>query len=66
MNRKEVKQSLGMNFVRPFQSEKEFKVYNSCKWIFMKTYAEMNSGMHGRLSENQFRDIQIIFTKTFL
>ncbi len=25
------RQSLGMNFVSPFQPEREFKVYNSCK-----------------------------------
>jgi len=30
--RVELKQSLGMNFVSPFQSEREYKVYNSCKF----------------------------------
>ena len=29
--RVEFKQSLGMKFVSPFQPEREFKVYNSCK-----------------------------------
>ena len=31
MNRNEFKQSLGMNFVSPFQPDKEFEVYNSWK-----------------------------------
>ena len=30
MNRREFKQSLGMNFVSPFESEREFKVFISC------------------------------------
>ena len=30
--RVELKQSLGINFVSPFQSEREYKVYNSCKF----------------------------------
>ena len=29
--RGEFKESLGMNFSSPFQSEREFKVYKSCK-----------------------------------
>ena len=29
--RVEFRQSLGMNFVSPFQPEREFKVYKSCK-----------------------------------
>ena len=29
--REELKESLGMNFVSPFQPEREFKVYKSCK-----------------------------------
>ena len=29
--RGEFKESLGMNFFSPFQSEREFKVYKSCK-----------------------------------
>ena len=29
--REELKESLGMNFFSPFQLEKEFKVYRSCK-----------------------------------
>ena len=29
--REEFKESLGMNFVSPFQPEREFKVYKSCK-----------------------------------
>ena len=29
--RGEFRQSLGMNFVSPFQPEREFKVYKSCK-----------------------------------
>ena len=29
--RMEFRQSLGMNFVSPFQPEREFKVYNACK-----------------------------------
>ena len=29
--REELKESLGMNFLSPFQSEREFKVYKSCK-----------------------------------
>jgi len=29
--REEFRQSLGMNFVSPFQPEREFKVYKSCK-----------------------------------
>ena len=30
--RVEFRQSLGMNFVSPFQPEREFKVYKSCKF----------------------------------
>ena len=30
--RVEFRQSLGMNFVSPFQSEREFKVYKSCTY----------------------------------
>ena len=30
--REELKASLGMNFFSPFQSEREFKVYKSCKY----------------------------------
>ena len=30
-NRVEFRQSLGMNFVSPFQPEREFKVYKLCK-----------------------------------
>ena len=29
--REELKESLGMNFVSPFQPERKFKVYKSCK-----------------------------------
>ena len=29
--REELKESLGMNFFSPFQLEREFKVYRSCK-----------------------------------
>ena len=29
--REELKEFLGMNFVSPFQPEREFKVYKSCK-----------------------------------
>ena len=29
--REELKESLGMNFFSPFQPEREFKVYKSCK-----------------------------------
>ena len=29
--REELKESLGMNFFSPFQTEREFKVYKSCK-----------------------------------
>ena len=29
--REELKESLGMNFLSPFQPEREFKVYKSCK-----------------------------------
>ena len=29
--RMEFRQSIGMNFVSPFQPKKEFKVYKSCK-----------------------------------
>ena len=29
--REEFKESLGMNFFSPFQPEREFKVYKSCK-----------------------------------
>ena len=29
--REELKESLGMNFVSPFQPEREFQVYKSCK-----------------------------------
>ena len=29
--REELKESLGMNFFCPFQPEREFKVYKSCK-----------------------------------
>ena len=29
--REELKESLGMNFVSPFQPQREFKVYKSCK-----------------------------------
>ena len=29
--REELKESLGMNFVSPFQPKREFKVYKSCK-----------------------------------
>ena len=29
--REEFKESLGMNFSSPFQPEREFKVYKSCK-----------------------------------
>ena len=29
--REEFKESLGMNFVSPFEPEREFKVYKSCK-----------------------------------
>ena len=29
----EFRQSLGMNFVSPFQPEREFKVYKSCKCL---------------------------------
>ena len=31
--REELKESLGMNFVSPFQPEREFKVYKSCKCL---------------------------------
>ena len=31
IHRVEFKQSLGMNIVSPFEPEREFKVYNSCK-----------------------------------
>ena len=31
--REELKESLGMNFVSPFQSEREFKAYKSCKCL---------------------------------
>ena len=31
--RGEFKESLGMNFFSPFQPEREFKVYKSCKWL---------------------------------
>ena len=29
--REELKESLGMNFFSPFQPEREFKLYKSCK-----------------------------------
>jgi len=32
---------------------------------FYKVCAEMNSGMHDRLSKNWFREIEIIFKKSF-
>ena len=31
--RGEFRQSLGMNFFSPFQPEREFKVYKSCKYL---------------------------------
>ena len=31
--REEFRESLGMNFVSPFQPEREFKVYKSCKCL---------------------------------
>ena len=36
--REELNESLGMNFFSPFQPEREFKVYKSCK-CFHKLYA---------------------------
>ena len=30
--REELEESLGMNFFSPFQSEREYKVYKSCKF----------------------------------
>ena len=31
IHREELKESLGMNFFSPFQPEREFKVFKSCK-----------------------------------
>ena len=36
--RVELKQSLGINFVSPFPSEREYKVYNSCKFSKIINY----------------------------
>ena len=43
-----------------------FLLNENIKMIVIVTNAEMNSGMHDRLSENSFRENKIIFKKTFL
>ena len=43
-----------------------FLLNKNIKLIVIEAYAEMNSGMHDRLSENGFKENQIIFKKTFI
>ena len=54
-----------MSFVQ-WNKNMFFLLNENIKLIFIKAYADMTSGMHDRLSENWFRENQIIFKKTFL
>ena len=59
--REELKESLGMNFFSPFQPEREFKVYKSCKcsqiiciWYMWENYSTVQTGvyLHARSSKH--------------
>ena len=49
--RVELSQSFGMNFVSPFQPEKEFKVYNSWKCQNVKKISEFEFERYHRISD---------------
>ena len=47
--REELKESLGMNFFSPFQPEREFKVYKSCKCsqrYMWENYSTVQTGIY--------------------
>jgi len=71
--RVEFRKSLGMNFVSPFQPEREFKVYKSCKcsYNYYKKYLShcfyffsvFNTWLQGRMEGGALEQIQGLPTK---